>query len=61
MGVAAVLGGIGYALVHPLPRNGRHTLVAAAARITAAGLVGAALDLVFLSLVLGYRTYRLFG
>jgi hypothetical protein len=61
MGVAAVLGGIGYALVYPLPRNGRHTLIAAAARITAAGLVGAALDLVFLSLMLGYRAYRLFG
>ena len=61
VGIAAAPGGIGYALVYTEPRNGKCTLVAAAARSAATGLVGAAIDLLFLSLMLGYRAYRWFG
>jgi hypothetical protein len=61
IGIAAVTGGFGYGLVYRHRRHGKITLAAAAARLAGAGLVGAALDLVILTLMLGYRAYRWFG
>jgi hypothetical protein len=61
IGIAAVTGGLGYALAHRERRDGKLTLAASAARLARGGLVGVVLDLAILSLMLGYRAYRWFA